>query len=616
MAEEDNADFEALLRFLQESRGFDFTGYKRPTLTRRARVRMHSVGVDGYRDYRDYLEVHPEEFAQLFNAILINVTSFFRDETAWDYVRQHVVPAILKRKGEQGLIRVWSAGCASGQEAYSAAMLFAETLGAEAFRERVKVYATDVDDDALNQARAASYTPKEIEGLEPRLRDRYFELASGRYLFRPDLRRSVIFGRHDLMQDAPISRLDLLICRNTLMYFNAQTQAQILEGFHFALDGENGGGVLFLGRAEMLLTHAALFTPLELRCRVFSRAKSDPRARAPMPGPAAADRANGAEMDSYQRLSALAVEESAVPRIVVDGDGRLAIANHKARLLFAINARDIGRPLSDLEISYRPTDLRSLTEQAYAERRTLTLSSVERRVADGQAQYFDVVVQPLFDEAHSPLGVSITFLDVTQANRLQDELQRSREVIQTTNEELLSSNEELETTNEELQSSNEELETNNEELQSTNEELETMNEELQSTNEELQTVNEELRNRTEELNRLSAFLESVLASMRSAAAVVNDQVNVLMWNHGAEELWGLRADEVQGKSLLALDIGLPLTEVRDAVRACIAGEVDRRDVTLDAVNRRGRKIRCQVTCTPLLSAKGKREGVIILMDPA
>jgi len=186
--------------------------------------------------------------------------------------------------------------------------------------------------------------------------------------------------------------------------------------------------------------------------------------------------------------------------------------------------------------------------------------------------------------------------------------------VQTTNEELQSSNEELETTNEELQSSNEELETTNEELQSTNEELETMNEELQSTNEELQTVNEELRQRTDEMNQLNAFLESVLTGLRAAAVVLNQNLNVLIWNKRAEDLWGLRSDEVQGRSLLNLDIGLPVGELHGVIRPCLVGDSAHQEVDLDAVNRRGKKIRCRVTCTPLISPSKKREGVILLME--
>jgi two-component system CheB/CheR fusion protein len=612
-AEQDR--FESLLRFLQQQRGFDFTGYKRPSLMRRMLRRMQTVGVTGFEAYRDYLEVHPEEFALLFNTILINVTSFFRDTPAWEFVEKQVVPVMLASKGPHAPVRVWSAGCASGQEAYSIAILLADALGDAAFRERVKVYATDADEEALTQARHATYAPKDMETLPRPLRERYFEQVNGRYVFRSDLRRSVIFGRHDLVQDAPISRLDLLICRNTLMYFNAETQAKVMSRFHFALNGhDNGAGYLFLGRAEMLLTQSSLFTPLDLKCRVFLKVQPPGmRQRAPalaLPVP----NGNGGEMNRTQRLREMALEEIPLARIIIDTEGTLVQATQKARLLFTLNPKDIGRPLQDLEISYRPIELRSLIEQVYAERRPVTQTSVERRFSDAESQYLDITVQPLYDESHTPLGVSVTFLDVTRNHKLLDELQRSREEVQTTNEELQSSNEELETTNEELQSSNEELETTNEELQSTNEELETMNEELQSANEELQTVNEELRQRSDELNHVNAFLESVLSSLPGGAAVIDQNYNVLMWNQRAEDLWGLRADEVRGRSFLGLDIGLPVGDLRPLIRACLGGDGDARDATVDATNRRGKRIRCRVVCTPLVSPSRNREGVILTMD--
>jgi two-component system CheB/CheR fusion protein len=195
-------------------------------------------------------------------------------------------------------------------------------------------------------------------------------------------------------------------------------------------------------------------------------------------------------------------------------------------------------------------------------------------------------------------------------------VRKSRELIQSTNEQLQSSNEELETTNEELQSSNEELETTNEELQSTNEELETMNEELQSTNEELQAVNEELRQRTDEANRANSFLESVLSSLHSGAVVLDQNFNVSVWNERAEDLWGLRAEEVRGKSLFRLDIGLPLIDLRDPIRACLTGDSDHEQRVVEAVNRRGKKIKCRISCSPLVSSGKRRDGVILLMEEA
>ncbi|HTM07883.1 MAG TPA: CheR family methyltransferase [Verrucomicrobiae bacterium] len=611
MSEPEEKQFESLLVYLQQNRGFDFTGYKRPSLMRRVVRRMQTAAVATFADYTDYLEVHPEEFSQLFNTILINVTSFFRDPPAWTFLADTVVPKLLQEKNGDP-IRVWSAGCASGEEAYSLAIVFAEAMGIEAFRERVKIYATDVDEEALNIARLATYSAKDLEAIEdPELRNKYFEPMNSRFCFRPELRRAIIFGRHDLVQDAPISRIDLLSCRNTLMYFNAEAQSRILARLHFAL---NPGGCLFLGRAELLLTHSQLFTPLDLKCRIFSKVnQTDGREgiRGVLP---VVNREAAAQAQASDKLKDLVLDEAPLPRIVVDANGVVVLANQRARVLFSLNRMDIGRPLQDLEISYRPADVRSLLEQAYSDKRSVTLTSVPRHFPDGQSQYLDIAVTPLYDELKRPLGASISFTDVSRYFKLNEELQHAREEIMTANEELQSSNEELETTNEELQSSNEELQTTNEELQSTNEELETMNEEMQSTNEELQTVNDELRLLTDQVNTTNAFLKSVLASLDSGAVVVNQDFNVLVWNHRAEDLWGLRSDEAVGKSLLNLDIGLPMDQLRAVVRASLAGEATDGALVLDATNRRGKAIKCRISCSTLLTEKKGPQGAIILME--
>jgi two-component system CheB/CheR fusion protein len=245
-----DANLESVLEFIRENRGFDFTGYKRPSLQRRIAKRMETVGIEGYDDYLVHLETHPDEFVGLFDTILINVTSFFRDPDAWEYVATEVVPQIVER-ARNDEIRVWVPGCASGEEAYTAAIVLCEALGEDPFRAQAKIYATDVDEEALAQGRHARYTAKELESVPDDLRERYFEPSEGSRSFRADLRRNVIFGRHDLIQDPPISRIDLLIVRNTLMYFNPETQSRILAQLHFAL---RDSGFLFLGKSEVLLT--------------------------------------------------------------------------------------------------------------------------------------------------------------------------------------------------------------------------------------------------------------------------------------------------------------------------------------------------------------------------
>ena len=261
----------ALLRYLQVARGFDFHGYKPNSLVRRIRKRMATVGIDSYSAYQEYLEVHQDEFGALFNTILINVTSFFRDPAAWEALATMALPEIIAARPSDEQIRVWSAGCASGEEAYSVAILLAEQLGAEEFRRRVKIYATDVDEAALTAARHAEYTGQQVADVPAELLDRYFERTRGLYVFRADLRRQLIFGAHDLISDAPISRVDLLLCRNTLMYFNAETQARVLSRFQFAL---NEGGFLLLGRAETFLALGTAFETVDPKRRLARKIPS------------------------------------------------------------------------------------------------------------------------------------------------------------------------------------------------------------------------------------------------------------------------------------------------------------------------------------------------------
>src|SRR5436190_6822062 len=352
-AEKRNAEFETLLQYLKSHRGFDFTGYKRSTLMRRAMKRMAALkGVKTYADYQDHLEVHPEEFATLFNTILINVTSFFRDAPAWEFLGSKVIPRILKAKGPSDPVRVCSVGCASGEEAYTVAMLVAEALGDKAFRERVKIYATDIDIEALTQARHGVYAEKSVATVPPKLRAKYFESSyTDRFAVKPELRRAVIFGRLDLVQDAPISRVDLLICRNTLMYFNAEAQARIVARFHFGL---NDTGFLFLGKSEMLLSHSDLFATVDLENRVFGKVPTvHPRERL-LPMQPAGDHAAGngpvGPHNHQTRMREMAFDAVPVSQLVVDRNGRVVLASQVARETFHIAASDIGKPLTDLEI--------------------------------------------------------------------------------------------------------------------------------------------------------------------------------------------------------------------------------------------------------------------------
>jgi two-component system CheB/CheR fusion protein len=358
-----------------------------------------------------------------------------------------------------------------------------------------------------------------------------------------------------------------------------------------------------------------MFQAVDLKRRIFkSVPKANHRDRLLMMAQSGREEIM-AQYPNHSRLRDAAFEMSPESQLVLDGGGTLIIANAAAKRNFGLTDTDIGSPLQDLEMSYRPAELRGAIDRARAERREIALRGVPWEQS-GTIRFLDILVVPLLDDERGLLGVRVSFSDVTPLRSLQEELTNSKQELETAYEEVQSTNEELETTNEELQSTVEELETTNEELQSTNEELETMNEELQSTNEELQTMNDELRTRSTELNSSNAFLGAVFTSLRSAVVVLDRELRVQVWNAGALDMWGLRAEEAEGTSFFTLDIGLPVGELHPPIRDILSGAALHREVTLDATNRKGKRIRCQISVAPLLGADRAVTGSILLMEDA
>jgi len=265
---EANPEFEALLDYLKHSENCDLTGYRRSTLMRRFQHRMQSININSYQSYRQYLQSEPRELLALLNDVLINVTCFFRDRDAWNYLATDIIPKIIASKQPDEPIRVWSAGCASGEEIYSSLILLAEALGIESCLKRVRCFATDVDQAAIWQARQGTYSARDIMGIPPVLLEKYFQHTEEGYVFHPQLRRTIIFVHHDLAKDAPMSKIDLLMCRNVLIYFNPEAQASILVRFRFALKNTS---FLFLGKTESVISRREIFTPVSWKHRVYAK---------------------------------------------------------------------------------------------------------------------------------------------------------------------------------------------------------------------------------------------------------------------------------------------------------------------------------------------------------
>jgi two-component system CheB/CheR fusion protein len=537
-----------LVRHLAEERGIELRGYKPSTLERRVRRRMQQIGIGSYEDYQRCIDGDPHEGSRLLDTVLINVTRFFRDAQAWDVLAQKALPALFEERPLGSSFRVWCAGCASGEEPYSLAILLCEILDGRVNDYETKIYATDIDEGALNAARRAEYAPEALRGVKPEIREKYFTGKATLRLAR-SVRRMVIFGRSNLLTDAPISHVDLLLCRNVLIYFNAAAQAHIMGRLKHAL---NEGGVLFLGKSESQLHRDSELIAIDPRWRIFRRAGRRGR-ESPGERTMEADRKAEAEHKAQQDLATLKLYYDTVLAtlgpgvLVLDSSDRIITENEKALALWGLSSL-VGRKLQETELWTRCAELRACLQESRAGGPRTVQFECKATPSNSMVQ---ITIKPILTESGmGHVGTLIYMENVTSRVALQATIQQ----LETTAEELQRANEELETTNEELQSTNEELETTNEELQSTNEELETTNEELQSLNEELENTNEELSARTKDLDEVNSRYADIMERMPWPVLLVNSDGIIFMFNSSAKKLFGFANPSDQGLALQELPL--------------------------------------------------------------
>ncbi|AFY85805.1 CheR family methyltransferase [Chroococcidiopsis thermalis] len=453
-------DFEALLDYLKRNQSCDFTGYKRPTLMRRFSCRMQQLHIERYQDYLQYLQSHSQEWIELLDSILINVSSFFRDREAWDYLASDIVPQIIASKQPDEPIRVWSAGCASGQEVYSLLILFAEALGIESCLQRVQLYATDVDKVALQQARQAVYRANEVKGLAPDLLKKYFEPTEQGYAFDRRLRRRVICGCNNLAEDAPMSKIDLLACRNTLMYFNPDIQARILVRFHFAL---KNNGFLFLGKHETLTAQRPIFMLENIKHRIYikglhlelgDRLSITPKFRLKE----ASD-----SLVSQLCFWQAAFETSPFAQLSVDLNNRLVAANEQANFLFRLTLSDWSLPFSEL-LPGKLVSSHVAIGKFYCDRRPVNLKNIKWITSEG-TKYLDIFIAPVFSTNNDLLGVNLTFIDVSDRQQIIEKLEYKYSELARVSETCQETKTALDTTRIELEETQKELEALHQEIQ-------------------------------------------------------------------------------------------------------------------------------------------------------
>ena len=563
---------EKIVILLRAHSGHDFTLYRRSTLYRRVERRMGIHQVGKISGYVRYLQENPQELGILFKELLIGVTNFFRDKTAWEQLATKALPLLLKGRPPGSTLRAWVAGCSTGEEAYTLAMVFKETLKHLKITDNVslQIYATDLDKDAIDKARLGLFPENIIADVSPTRLTRFFVKEEGGYRVNKEIRSMVVFAPQNLIMDPPFTKLDILCCRNLLIYLTPELQRKLFPLFHYSL---SPGGVLFLGSAESIGNFTHLFTPLALKERIFqrnetalqtshldfpavyvpshsSRQESATTARAPVP--------------SLQSIADQMLQTRyAPPAVLVNEHGDILYISGKTGKFLEPAAGKANWNVIAMAHDGLRIELSSAMQKVIRKKGAITVRGIKLGTsADTRA--VDIMVQAIeepkelfgmilivFSESVVPAETypdrgkgKATAASSTRQRELQNELKHARDEVQ-------AGREEMQTSQEELKSMNEELQSTNEELQSTNEELMTSKEEMQSLNEELQTVNAELQAKLDELSGTNNDMKNLLNSTDIATVFLDNDLHV-------------RRFTLQAKTIIkfiASDVGRPITDL-------------------------------------------------------
>ena len=654
-----------ILEQVSHQASIDFRPYKSSTILRRIGRRMTVTHNQSMRTYLDYVKTHPEEVGELVKAFLINVTQFFRDPEAFSYLRKDIFPELIARaRASDRTLRFWTAGCATGEEPYSLAMLISEMLGVEISEWSIKIFATDLDEAAITFARRGVYSENMLKGMPAGYDSHYFERTDHGYRISKALRQMVIFGQQDLSRSAPFPRIDLVLCRNVLIYFTPELQEYVLNQFAYSL---STSGYLFLGKAETVHPLQTYYEMVNKRWKVYrcignglARTSRANLSELPLPYVAhTSERRDEHQHVDQTKQPALSLQDVGQLRrfnevllrflpmgvVVIDRSYRIVTANSFARRLLglrdALNEQDFLHAIRGIPYA----EVRSAIDTVFRERNTVTLPEVElttRSGGNGRFIYFSIAIMQM--EAEMPDFAILSVSDVTeqiQSRRhlesvqseqaqLMQELSSANKRLNDMNKDLLDANEEFQVANEELmltheelQASIEEFETTNEELQATNEELETNNEELQATNEELETTNDELRARTSELQETTALLESERVRLAEMVELAPFYIMVLRGPKLLVEAFNpryariLRGREIQGRPLeivfeLFWEEGIPIVRTAHEVyERGITRMTPRIRTRLPNINGEYNESYFVYTLVPSHDASGKVAGVVI-----
>ena len=607
---------------LRTRTGHDFREYKERTFQRRVQRRMQVVQTTKLEDYAERLQSEPDEVSALFRDLLIGVTDFFRDAAAFQALETLVIPKLFEDKGVDDEVRVWVPGCSTGEEVYSIAILLREHLEKSSSPPKTQVFGTDIDEIAMGVARAARYSASVVKEVSPERLRRFFVHEAGTYRVVKELRDMCIFSSHSVIRDPPFSRLDLISCRNLLIYLKPGLQAQIIPLFHYAL---RPSGYLFLGSSENVSRHNQLFTSLDRKNRIFRR--RDLVARPPLPlqqfmpqmrREMAGPEENSGLLQRYDTLRRAAntiVEHFAPTFVIVDETGQtLYFSSGTGKYLQPA----AGPPNRDIVSMARPglrADLRVALHRVKETRQRVVRDCVQVQI-NGGVQLVSLAVEPIVEGKEIAYGVVFTDRGPTppQGETVRTErpegqdntVQLIEKDLEETKERLQSTIQELETANEEFRSSNEELLSVNEELQSSNEELETSREELQSVNEELQTVNNELSGKIDELDRANSDLTNLFQSTQIPTVFLDRDLVIRSFTPPVTELFNVIPSD-RGRPLTDLVGRIDYPDLEKDIRAVIGGEVIER-----AVGRADGKAHYLARVLPYRSADNVIDGVLLM----
>lgn len=577
--EEEEQALVAIITQLRLRTGHDFTSYKRPTVRRRIERRITVTEVADLGEYAQFLREHPDEARALLKDLLISVTNFFRDRKAFDLLEQNIIPRLFENKGMGGYVRVWVAGCATGEEAYTVAMLLSEHAETLISPPSIQVFASDIDEDAIQSARAGFYTINDAADVSPERLRRYFTKVSDGYSVRRELRELVLFAQHNLLKDPPFSHIDLVTCRNLLIYLNHAGQERVMNTFHFAL---NPGGYLLLGGSETASDYSDIFVTTDKESHIFqarviapslaprlptAAPPRLPESREPQTREQTSQEQRAHERLAYLDLHRRLLEVYAPPSVLVNSEFEIVHLSDSAGRYLQLPG---GEPSNNLITVARPElrlDLHAALLHAAQHMKNVELPSVRMQVGE-HAETVKAVVRPVVGGQDTARGFFlVVFEQGSEAEAVGGErdivplsaepgAQRLGEELQHVRAQLRSTVEQSEVQHEELRASNEELQAMNEELRSTAEELETSKEELQSANEELTTINQELKIKIEELSQSNNDLLNLMNATDIGTVFLDRALRVKLFTPRARDLF----------NFIASDIGRPLSDITDNLR--------------------------------------------------